>query len=108
MTNAVVCDNPRGVTRPCATVLLFVLAAFGCEKTNDLPRLQAEAQAMQHQLADHLDELARRATEIGERGEPDEEARALHGNGCGRARRVRQSGGASSLHALPCASISSR
>lgn len=47
--------------------LVAVLAAAGCEKTNDLPRLQEEAQATSKELGERFDELAHRGEAIGKR-----------------------------------------
>lgn len=48
-------------------VLVASLAATGCEKPNDLPRLQDEALATAKIYQQRLDDLARRATALGPR-----------------------------------------
>jgi len=67
---AVLCDNPRAVIHLRSLValpLLAVLAAAGCEKTNDVPRMQDDAQAVAKTYQDEIDDLARRAQATGRR-----------------------------------------
>jgi len=49
------------------TTLLALAAAAGCEKTNDIPRLQEEAVATAKSFQERFDELAHRAEAIGKR-----------------------------------------
>jgi hypothetical protein len=80
---AVLCDNPGAVIHPravrssarstplalvLATVVGALLAASGCEKANDVPRLQDEARATAKAYQDRFDELSRRAERISKRG----------------------------------------
>ncbi len=64
--------NPRAVINLRAVVpsLLFglLLAASGCEKSNDVPRLQEDAQATAKRFGERLDDLAERAQAISARG----------------------------------------
>jgi hypothetical protein len=48
--------------------LLALIAAPGCEKTNDVPRLKDEALAVKKDYEQRFDELAHRAEAIGRRG----------------------------------------
>jgi len=49
------------------TIVLALAVASGCEKTNDLPRLQEEALATAKRYQERFDELAHRAEAIGKR-----------------------------------------
>lgn len=49
-------------------MLLAALVASGCEKTNDLPRLQDEALATAKDYQQRFDELSHRAAALGQRG----------------------------------------
>jgi len=65
---AVLCDN-RSVPHPRSVVLatvfaVFALAAAGCEKVNDVPRMQDEALAVAKAYQIRFDELTRRADAI--------------------------------------------
>jgi hypothetical protein len=53
---------------PLLAPLFAVIAASGCEKTNDVPRLQEEALAIQKTYQERLGELAQRAEVLGKRG----------------------------------------
>jgi len=67
---AVLCDNRRAVIHLRSLValpLLAVLAAAGCEKTNDVPRMQDDAQAIAKTYQEAVDDLARRAQATGRR-----------------------------------------
>jgi hypothetical protein len=46
---------------------VLALAIVGCEKTNDVPRMQDEAQAVAKTYQDQVDDLARRIQAIGPR-----------------------------------------
>lgn len=48
--------------------LLALIAASGCEKANDVPRLKDEAMATMKDYQQRFDELAHRAEVIGQRG----------------------------------------
>jgi hypothetical protein len=50
-----------------AAYLAVALAVTGCEKTNDLPRLQEEALATANRYQERLDELSRRILLAGQR-----------------------------------------
>jgi hypothetical protein len=50
-----------------AVVVLTVLAAVGCEKTNDLPRMHDEVLATRTAYQQRFDELARRAEALRQR-----------------------------------------
>lgn len=67
---AVLCDNPLAVNNFRVFVfvpLLVLLAASGCEKTNDVPHLKDEALATAKDYQQRFDELTRRADTIGRR-----------------------------------------
>jgi hypothetical protein len=67
---AVLCDNRRAVSNFRAVVFLPVLALLavsGCEKTNDLPRLQEEAQATLASYQLRAEELVQRANAVAQR-----------------------------------------
>lgn len=67
---AVLCDNPRAVSNFRAVVFLSMfalLAVSGCEKVNDLPRLQEEALATQASYQERTDELVQRANAVAQR-----------------------------------------
>jgi len=64
---SVLCDNPLAVNNFRALVcflLLALIAASGCEKTNDVPRLRDEALATAKDYQQRVDELQHRADEI--------------------------------------------
>lgn len=76
---AVLCDNPGAVIHPrtvrstlsvtlLGTLFGTLLAASGCEKANDVPRLQDEARATAKTYQERFDELSRRAERISKRG----------------------------------------
>jgi len=67
---AVLCDNPLAVTNFRVFMfapLLALLAASGCEKTNDVPHLKDEALATAKDYQQRFEELTRRADMIGRR-----------------------------------------
>jgi hypothetical protein len=67
---AVLCDNRRAVSNFRAVVFLpmfALLAVSGCEKVNDLPRLQEEALATQVSYQARADELVLRANAVAQR-----------------------------------------
>jgi DNA polymerase III alpha subunit len=51
-----------------ATLLGTLIATSGCEKANDVPRLQDEARATAKAYQERFDELSRRAERISKRG----------------------------------------
>jgi len=65
--------NPWGLRHACRVkalcgfLLVALMAASGCEKPNDLPRLQDEAVATAKILQQRLDELSQRAAALGPR-----------------------------------------
>ena len=65
---AVNCDNPRAVIKLRCTVLFTLLAASGCEKSNNVPGLQEEALATARAYQGRFEELAHRAEALGRRG----------------------------------------
>ena len=67
MTNAAHVRDRCAVKSSCGVVLFALLVASGCEKPNDLPRLQDEAVATAKVYQQRLDELALRATALGPR-----------------------------------------
>jgi hypothetical protein len=67
---AVLCDNRRAVSNFRAVVFLPVLALLavsGCEKTNDMPRLQDEALATQASYQARAEDLVQRANAVAQR-----------------------------------------
>lgn len=61
-------NNSRAFVSFTLLILLALIAASGCDKTNDVPHLKDEALATAKDYQQRFDELAHRAEAIGRRG----------------------------------------